>query len=195
MVMPARPLLVPDTSRRDWTAGELALLPRDGNRYEIVDGELLVTPAPSWTHQGAVGELFVMLRSYARGLGLHCLIAPADVLFSRTTVVQPDLFVVPLRSDGSIPLDFAQAGRLLLAVEVLSPSTARADRQVKRAAYQSEGVPEYWIVDPTNRFVERWRPGDDEPEVLVESLAWQPREGVPQLVIDLREYFGRVNGR
>lgn len=193
MVMPALPPLVPDTSRHDWTAVELALLPDDGNRYEIVDGELLVTPAPSWTHQGAVGELFVILRSYAQALGSHCLFAPADVPFSRTTVVEPDLFVVPLRPDGSIPLDFAQAGRLLLAVEVLSPSSARADRHVKRVAYLTNGVPEYWIVDPANRFVERWHPGGDAPEILLESLTWQPREGVPPLVIDLSGYFGRVH--
>jgi Uma2 family endonuclease len=194
MAMPAPPPLAPDTSRRDWTVEELALIPDDGNRYEIVDGELLVTPAPSWTHQGAVGDLFELLQPYSRVLGLLCVFAPADVPLSRTTVVEPDLFVVPLRHDGSRPREFSEARHLELAVEVLSPSTARADRHVKRAAYLKHGVPDYWIVDTANRFVERWRPGDDAPEVLVDTFPWQPVTDVPPLVIDLPAYFRRVHG-
>ena len=85
-------------------------------------------------------------------------------------------------------------GRLLLAVEILSPSSARADRYVKRQLYQSEGVPEYWIVDPASRFIERWRPGDDEPEVLTEVLRWAPVEGREALVVDLVGYFAAVGG-
>jgi len=191
--MPAPSPLVPDTSRRDWTADELELLPDDGNRYEIVDGELLVTPAPSWTHQGAAFELAVTLKSYAELQGLQCILAPADVTFSPSRVVEPDVFVVPL-VDGRPAARFEDVGRLVLAVEVLSPSTARADRQVKRRLYQSQGVPEYWIVDADVRLVERWRPGDAEPAMLRESLAWQPREGVEPLVIDLTGYFRKVVG-
>lgn len=194
MAMPAPLSITPDRSRRDWTAEELAFLPDDGNRYEIVDGELLVTPAPTWTHQRAAGELYLLLAPYARRHGMDCLIAPADVPLSRTTVVEPDLFVVPLLPNGFRPQDFAEAGRLELAVEVLSPSTARADRHVKRAAYLKHGVPDYWIVDTANRFVERWRPGDETPEVLVDSLAWQPVTDVPPLVIELAAFFRRVHG-
>jgi len=194
MVMPAPPPLVPDTSRRDWTAEELARLPDDGIRYEIVDGELLATPAPTWLHQRAVRELVARLQPFAREHGFDCLFAPADVPFSRTTVVEPDVFVVPLLADGSHPMNFAEAGRLLLAVEVLSPSSARADRRVKRAAYLANGVPDYWIVDTANRFVERWRPGDVEPELLLDSLAWRPREDVEPIVIDLSGYFRSLLG-
>jgi len=194
MVMPAPPSLVPDTSRRDWTVEELALLPEDGNRYEIVDGELLVTPAPSWTHQEAVAVLVELLRPFARRHGLHCIFAPADVPFSRTTVVEPDLFVVPLLPNGSRPRDFAEAGRLLLAVEVLSPSSMLADRFVKRVAYLANGVPDYWVVDTANGLVERWRPGEEDPEVLLESLEWAPRDGEEPLVIDLPAYFRGVLG-
>ncbi len=194
MAMPAPPPLVPDTSRRDWTVDELALLPDDGNRYEIVDGELLVTPAPSWTHQEAAGLLYRRLSAYVEPLGLYCLIAPADVPLSRRTVVEPDVFVVPRRGDGALPRDFSEARQLTLAVEILSPSSARADRFVKRATYLAHGVPDYWIVDVANRLVERWRPGDDAPEVLVDSLRWQPVSDTQPLVIDLAEYFRRVHG-
>jgi Uma2 family endonuclease len=120
--------------------------------------------------------------------------APAGVPFSRNTVVEPDLFVVPLRADGSRPRDFSEAGRLLLAVEVLSPSSARADRHVKRAAYQKHGVPDYWIVDTAHRCVERWRPGHEMPEMLVESLEWQPKDDAPPLIIDLPAYFRSMLG-
>ena len=194
MAMPAPLSITPDRSRRDWTAEELALLPDDGNRYEIVDGELLVTPAPTWTHQGAAGALYRLISAYAEPLGLFCLIAPADVAFSRRTVVEPDVFVVPRRDDGALPRDFREAGRLMLAVEILSPSSARADRFVKRAAYLANGVPDYWIVDTANRFVERWRPGDETPEVLVDTLAWQPVTDMPPLVIELSAYFRQVHG-
>ena len=193
MAMPAPLPLVPDTSRRDWTVEERDALPDDGNRYEIVDGELLVTPAPSWRHQDAVLALAVLLKPFAERHELHCLIAPADVTFSPRRVVEPDLFVVP-RVDGRPPSCFEEVGRLVLAVEILSPSTARADRHVKRRLYQSEGVAEYWIVDVAARFVERWRPGDNEPEILTDSLAWRPRGGAEPLLVDLAPFFRRLYG-
>lgn len=97
------------------------------------------------------------------------MIAPADVEFNHDRMVEPDLFVVPLL-DGRVPRTWEEAGRLLLAVEILSPSTARADRTVKRRLYQSEGIPEYWIVDVDARLMELWRPDDDRPEILIERL-------------------------
>ena len=193
MAMSVLPPLLPDRTRRDWTADELRALPDDGNRYEIVDGELLVTPAPSLVHQDAVGELFLLLAPYARRNDLHCILAPAEVRFSPNRVVQPDVFVVPFIG-GRKPARLDDVHRLILAVEVLSPSSARADRHSKRHLYQSQSVPEYWIVDPANRFVERWRLGDDAPEVLLDSLTWTPREGGDPLVIDRARYFGGVHG-
>ncbi|MBK8058281.1 MAG: Uma2 family endonuclease [Gemmatimonadetes bacterium] len=93
--MPASSPIVPDISRRDWTVEERNALPDDGNRYEVVDGELLVTPAPTWRHQNAALELAVTLKAYAERRGLQCMIAPADVTFSPRRVVEPDVFVVP----------------------------------------------------------------------------------------------------
>ena len=77
-------------------------------------------------------------------------------------------------------------------MEVLSPSTARADRQVKRRRYQRHGVPEYWIVDLDARLVERWRPADERPEILAERLEWRAVPEAPPLEIDLGEYFSEV---
>ncbi|MBK7832637.1 MAG: Uma2 family endonuclease [Gemmatimonadetes bacterium] len=118
--MPAPPPLVPDTSRRDWTAEERNALPDDGNRYEVVDGELLVTPAPTFRHQRAALRLAQLLAPYCDRLGIECVVAPADVTFSPRTVVEPDLFVIPL-IDGKPASRFEDVGRLVLAVEVVSP--------------------------------------------------------------------------
>ena len=193
MAMPASPPLLPDRSRRDWTVDEVRALPDDGNRYEVIDGELFVTPAPSWLHQQAAMEFLFLVRPYAHRCALDCYIAPAEVAFSPRRSVEPDLFVVP-RMDGRRATHFEEVQRLVLAVEVISPSSARADRYRKRHLYQSEDVPEYWIVDPDARFVERWRPGDDAPEIVVESLAWAPQEDVEPLEIDVAALFRRVHG-
>jgi Uma2 family endonuclease len=193
MVMPAPPPLAPDPSRRDWTVVELRAIPDDGSRYEVVDGELLVTPAPSWMHQEAIGVLYLHLAPYAIAIGLRCILAPAEVAFSTRRSVEPDLFVIPVR-DGRPAATYSDVGQLLLAVEVVSPGSARADRYLKRRLYQSEAVAEYWVIDAEHRFVERWRPGDEEPEVRTDALIWAPREGAEPLVIDLRRYFARVHG-
>jgi Uma2 family endonuclease len=81
---------------------------------------------------------------------------------------------------------------LLLAVEVLSPSTARVDRQTKRRIYQNVRVPEYWIVDLNARLVVRWTRGDERPEVITGILEWQPRTEVQPLRVVLEEILGPV---
>ncbi|HEX6967024.1 MAG TPA: Uma2 family endonuclease [Gemmatimonadaceae bacterium] len=182
----------PESTR--WTADMVRALPNDGNRYEVIDGELFVTPAPSWDHQEAAFELAMRVRAYLRSTGAgHAMIAPADVEFDNERMVEPDVFVVPL-AEGRKPRTWEEAGRLLLAVEIVSPSTARADRQAKRRLYQREHVPEYWIVDVDARLIERWRPEDERPEILDQQLAWQPDPAHPPLVIDLARYFADVLG-
>lgn len=177
---------------RAWRAADLADLPDDGRRYEIIDGELHVTPAPTMQHQEAVLRLARILAPYveAQRCG-QVVIAPADVTFSLTRVVQPDLFVVPLVG-GRRPRSFDEAGRLLLAVEVLSPSTRRWDRVTKRAAYRDEQVPEYWIVDLDARTFERSTLTDRQPDVIRERLSWQPDGASEPLTIDVTQYFGDV---
>ncbi len=179
---------------QEWTADMVRTLPDDGNRYEVVGGTLLVTPAPSWHHGEAVEELFAVLRGYCREHRVgHAKIAPQDVEFDERNMVEPDLFVVPL-VNGAKPLTWEEVRRLLLAVEVLSPSTARHDRFTKRRLYQAQNVPEYWIVDLDSRMIERWRPADERPELLAESLVWQPDLAAPPLVLDLPGYFTEVLG-
>jgi len=126
----------------DFVADDLAQLPDDGNRYELLDGLLLVSPSPAERHQRALVELLVLLRD-ACPPGLRVYAAPLDVRFTPRRQVQPDLLVV---EDGP-PRD--RLDRLpLLVVELLSPGTRRHDLVLKRRAYEQAGVASYWLVDP-----------------------------------------------
>ena len=175
-----------------WTAEMLRALPDDGKRYEIVRGELLVTPSPSFTHQRAARELTLLIGSYlSRVERAELMPAPADVELETDSIVQPDLSVLP-RVPGRKVQRFADAGMLLLAIEILSPSTARYDRIVKRRLYLEQAIPEYWIVDCDARCVERWQPGDERPEILTEHVKWEAPGAQSPLVIDLATFFATV---
>ncbi len=175
-----------------WTAARVRELPDDGNRYEVVDGELLVTPAPRFDHQEAVLAFMRLLDPYLLRIGgAHLVVSPADVELDTATLVQPDVFVVP-SVGGRRPRTWRDITGLLLAVEIVSPASARADRAIKRRRYQRAGIPEYWVVDLDARIVERWRPEDERPEIVTEQLAWAPRAGVDPLSIDLAAYFRTV---
>jgi Uma2 family endonuclease len=180
------------TLKRDWTVADLADLPDDGNRYEVLDGILYVTPSPSADHQTAVQALYRLLADYLdrEPIGF-VFVAPGDVTFSPRRLVQPDLFVVPLQ-EGRRPRRFADVKHLLLAIEVLSPSTSRADRVAKRTVYREEGVEVYWVVDLDARTVERSVPNDPRVEVLADRIEWHPAGAERPLIIDLEEYFRRV---
>jgi Uma2 family endonuclease len=182
---------------RRWTADEVRDLTdesRPGPRYELIDGELLVTPSPRPVHQIAAVELARRLADYveAEGLGLT-LMPPADLELDPGTIVQPDVFVVPA-ADAAPLYDWRQVRALLLAVEIISPSTARQDRETKRAFFQRAGVPEYWVVDLDARRVERWQPDDEQPEIAREWLEWRPLESEAPFRLDLTVFFRRVFG-
>ena len=178
---------MPDTTR--WTRDQVLNLPADGNRYELVDGELIVSPSPALRHQVVLGALVRCLSPYVRRAALgHVLWSPADLELQPGQVNQPDVFVLP-----SIAFErWEDAPLPLLVIEALSPSTARYDRGLKRRFYQRAGVPEYWIMDIDGRVVERWRPGDSRPEILDGLLKWEPREGTEPLVIDIAGLFADV---
>ncbi len=173
-----------------WTAERIRALPDDGLRHEVVDGEHLVTPAPRVVHERAVGLLWEALGQYVRTHGLgECFGSLSDLELDPRTLVQPDVFVTPRRRAKA----WSEMLPLRLAVEVLSPSTARADRFVKRPRYQRAGI-EFWIVDLDARLVERWFPGDERPEVLTERLEWRPDMAVEPLVVNLPSFFREAHG-
>ena len=184
---------MPQTEPR-WTAELVRALPDDGKRYELVSGELVVTPAPAPLHQLIQMALIRRLDPYLRQAGVGALLAaPADLAFGEDEVLQPDLFVTAQLAT-MLPRNWTDVSSLLLAVEILSPSTARYDRIVKRRRYQRAGISEYWIVDPDARVIERWRPSDERPEVASEILEWRPTPDAPPLLIDLPPLFAEAWG-
>ncbi len=184
---------MPDVVRR-WTREEVLALPDDGNRYELIDGELLVSPSPRLIHQAAVTALYDRIHPYVKRHSLgFTLWSPADLEFGRGYVAQPDLFVVrPF--EGRKPRDWRQCGVPIFIAEVLSPSTGRGDRTIKRPAYQRAGVGEYWIVDPDSRTVERWQPDDARPDICLVQAVWRPNPDIECFELDLGGYFAEVWG-
>jgi Uma2 family endonuclease len=136
---------------RPLTRDDLDGMPDDGHRYELVDGVLIVTPAPGHYHQRAVGELHLLLRS-ACPPELEVLLAPFDVVLDKDTVLEPDLLVA--RRADITDRDLPTAP--LLAVEVLSASTRRVDLALKRARLEAAGCGSYWVVDPERPALQAW---------------------------------------
>lgn len=183
---------MPVSRESGWTVEELHALPNDlAHRYEIVDGELLVSPAPSWLHQRCTAELAMLLEAYAAQdtWGL-VLVGPAEVVPSPRTAMQPDVFVVARPAQG-LAMRWRPVDQLLFAAEVLSPTTARHDRVQKRPAYLGMGAT-YWVVDVDARVVEQWLPESVRPDVLDRTIAWQGPQAPEPLTIDLPEFFARV---
>jgi Uma2 family endonuclease len=178
---------MPSTARR-FTVDEVLAFPDDGNRYELVDGELLVTPSPAQGHQIVLGDLFARILTFlqTRPPVARVFFAPADIIWGPQEYVQPDLFVVPAHE---VTGDWRDCRTLLLAVEVVSPGSARADRLTKRRLYQRRGVETYWIVDADARLVEVWHPGDDRPEIVTETLRWRAAPDAEDLVVGVQDLF------
>jgi Uma2 family endonuclease len=189
---PAEPTFMgmPDTlTPVYWTADMARRLPDDGNRYEVVYGELLVTPAPRLWHQRLILRLASALEEYlARhpGSGV-AFTSPADISWGQDVLVQPDVFVVPVEQAKT--LDWNAIRDLLLVAEVLSPSTARHDRFTKRRRYQEARVPLYWIVDGEARQVEIWTLEDVFPRIERDRLIWQPDGSGAPFTLSLQELF------
>lgn len=174
---------------RYFTTEDVRAMPDDGNRYEVVGGELLVTPAPRGHHQLVVTRLSAIIQPYllARGLEQFLSVA-ADVSFDERTLVQPDLFVADLAAfirSG----DWADIRKIYLIAEIVSPSSGFADRITKRRAYQENRVGEYWVVDIEMRQVEVWTPEAASPRVERHQLRWTHPSLTDECAIDLDRLF------
>jgi Uma2 family endonuclease len=171
------------------TIEQLLALPDDGMRHELLDGEHVVTPAPSLLHQRVLARIYDQLRpAVGASDTLDLLWSPADIHLGPRTLVQPDLFIVR-RPAAGLQAEWKDVSTPLLAMEVLSPTTAARDRGTKRRLYLEAGVEQYWIVDTDARLVERWRAGEQRPEMVDTRLVWELSAGVSG-AIDVGELFG-----
>jgi Uma2 family endonuclease len=145
------------TRRPPLTYDEYRLLPEDGKRYELMDGDLFVSPAPSTRHQTVSRRLQFALMQSLEVPGLAQIFnAPCDVIFEPTSVVQPDLVIVGT-ARARIITARAIEGVPDVLVEILSPGGSDRDEHLKRRLYERHGVPEYWVVEPEHGFVTIWR--------------------------------------
>ena len=189
-------MAMPALHPRRWTAAEVRKLTADNPlltpRYELVDGELLVTPSPGWPHQRTVKNLLFALETYLRSMQLgEVLSSPSDVELEPEFISQPDLFVLSWAEIRRLMREGFPVYALMLAIEVVSPSSGRHDRVRKRPKYQKH-VQEYWIVDPDARLIERWRGSDERPEICSAQFAWQPPADVAPFALDLEAFFDDV---
>lgn len=151
---------------RPFTVYDLDAMPDDGRRYELIDGSLLVTPAPGWPHQEMSGRLYRMLCDVCPA-DLRVLIAPFAVRTSLTNEVQPDVLVARYSDLTEANLPVAPE----LAVETLSRSTKLKDRTLKKAHYERLGVASYWILDPSDPGgLEVYELGEDGAYTLAASV-------------------------
>lgn len=176
-----------------WTVDLLDALPESSERFELIDGELYVTPSPGIPHQRGVFELAAPLVAYAKRVGgCETVISPSDVWREprQENRVQPDIYVVRYH-DGRLPPYPFHLRELALAVEVASPGKPFLDYQVKQRLYLSEGVAEYWVVNLEERNLTRWR-GRHDAEVLTQQIDWRLNDAAEPVVIDLVELFATV---
>jgi Uma2 family endonuclease len=139
------------------TYEDFVALPDDGRRYELHEGELAVSPAPTPRHQRIIGNLFLILAPHVRASGRgEIFLSPFDCILTNITVVEPDLVYVD-EERRRLVSERALEGSPSLAIEVLSAYSINTDRRRKMALYAAHDVPWYWIVDPDARTIEAYR--------------------------------------
>lgn len=176
---------------KKWTLEEVHSLPDDGNKYELIHGELFVTPAPTDDHETIIARLNRILDPYVAAQRLGYVYRPRAVFrvqhgkkdFSE---VEPDLMV--RQPDRTVGNNWERAPKPSLIVEVASPSTRRRDHEHKRNFYNESAIPEYWAIDGDARTVTVYRPGQPVHEAN-EVLVWTPAGASEPLRIPLASIF------
>ena len=176
------------TKTRRWTSADLERLPHDGNRYEVLDGELFVTPQAEYDHQMVAFAMARRLADFCDAHGIADVACPGAVMWEKNEL-QPDVQVIPGRHVSRRGAHWKQLPLPLLVVEVLSTSTWRRDRGKKREAYLGLKIPTYWIVDIEERSVEIWTAASPETTVVTDVLRWTPSPELPPLEIPLATIF------
>jgi Uma2 family endonuclease len=170
-----------------YTIADLDRFPDDGNRYELLGGVLLVTPAPGPAHQIVLGQLTTAIAAYLGPSGPALITTPGVLQIGDDTQLEPDLLVIPARCRDSG--SWRQMGDWWLAIEVSGPASRIYDRDFKTSAYLQAGVREVWRVDLRDRTVFVSRPGGPIDDPHTDRLRWHPDELPGPLEIDLHPVF------
>jgi Uma2 family endonuclease len=174
------------------TYEDLQAFPEDNFRRELIDGELIVTPAPSTRHQDVVLELGARLLAHVKEHGGKVFIAPTDVFFSDTNVVEPDVLYVRPENVARVEKKLVRSAPDIV-VEVSSPSTRRLELVRKHELYARFGVPEYWYVDLEADRVEVYRLGAGHygrPALLARGDVLETSQ-IPGWSISMDQLLGR----
>ena len=174
------------TAIKRWTLEELHSLPDDGNKYELVRGELFLTPPPTPGHETTASRLARILEPYVAKHQLGFVYRPRAVVRFEGSEVEPDLMV---RQPPAAPnVRWEDMPVPILVVEIISDSTRRRDRGPKRDFYMDAGVAEYWIVDENAATITSVRKG--KPDLVVhDQLIWTPATADAPLAVDLSQVF------
>jgi Uma2 family endonuclease len=174
----------------EWTYSEYARLPDDGNHYEVLDGEVLMTPAAGTRHQRVAGRIFIALHEHVEAHELGELFYDIDLLFAEGHYLRPDILFVP-NSEREGITDRGMERTPGLVVEVLSPSSGTIDMVKKPRRYADFGLPEYWVADPADRRILRYdfRSGFAEPTTHTHSLEWRSEPTEAALELDVAAIF------
>lgn len=187
----AKPMRIPE-GKIVLTYDEYLELPNDGNRYEILDGELAVTPAPNLKHQISSANIFKVVSRHVDNnkLGL-VLYAPVDLILESSSILQPDLLFVS-HARSNILTDKGVVGAPDLVVEILSPTTNRQDRITKAHIYARHKVSAYWIADPEHRSLEVYLLTEDSYRLVITLQGDAPQEVAPftGLKFSAKDIFG-----
>jgi Uma2 family endonuclease len=175
------------TVTKQWTLEELHSLPDDGNRYELVRGELFVTPPPTDPHETIAARLSRLLDPYVEREKLGYVYRPQAVMRFEGSEVGPDLMVrqpntnaIPTWDNAPVPI---------LVVEIFSPSTRRRDQVQKRSLYMDAGVAEYWMVEEERQTITSVRQGREDV-VAREHVVWNPDGASAPLTVEIARVFG-----
>jgi len=174
-----------------FTYQDLLNTPDDGKRYEVLEGDLVVSPSPSWRHQRIVTKVFEVLLGAERAGHGKVVTAPMDVVMDEHDVTEPDLLFIVTQRTG-IATETHVAGAPDLVVEILSESTRKRDVTTKRRIYERHGVPFYWIVDPEEEAVRIFelREGKYPEPVVVRVGQGLSCPLFPDVAVDVGSLFG-----
>jgi Uma2 family endonuclease len=173
-----------------YTVDDLERFPNDGNRYELLDGVLLVTPAPTTAHQAIANRIQSRLTAAIQWTGAGHVVGPGVLVRVPNTQLQPDILVFPATYEPDT--DWRRIAAHWIAVEVLSRSSKIYDREFKKDAYFALGVQQVWLVDRWTKTVEVWR-SPTSKKIARDTLRWRAPGGDVSTTLDLAEVFDGID--